>query len=285
MNEKITIGQSSATVVARSINAVGDVITSWELEFPRFITPEILRHRSFSFCQQSSRATPTKVLLDQVRNNPAFFDELGVNKSGMTADETLTPSKARLFELAWMGQANIAANFAEEWAAKGVHKQVINRILEPFMRTKMLVTATDTDGFFRQRISKLAQPEIRNLAKAMLEARNRTEPEDRCEHIPYDFAFTEEDYGERIIRGVAASARVCVGRHDGKPSTYEQDWKLVKMLFDNNHMSPFEHVAFREYLDAKWANLRGWRSMRNRIESESRKQVERWIDELNPNDA
>lgn len=259
------IGQSSAQVVAHTINPDGQSIVTWELEFPRFITPEILRHRSFSFCQQSSRATPTKVLLEQVRENPAFFDELGVNKSGMTADEVLSESKARLFELAWIGQAHIAANFAEEWAKRGVHKQVINRILEPFMRTKMLVTATDTENFFRQRLSGFAQPEIRNLAKAMSKSFASSEGKHAILHIPYRDYFDEDSEERVLVRGVAASARVCVGRHDGKPSTFEQDFALVKMLFENRHLSPFEHVA-KSAGSYRIRNFRGWRSIRADIE-------------------
>lgn len=274
-------GQSTATVVAKTIDA-GNPIVTWELEFPRYITPEILRHRSFSFCQQSSRATPTRVLVQRIKTNPAFFDELGINRPGMTAAEVMDPAMAREFELDWMGLTSSACRFALKWGAKGAHKQIVNRALEPFMRTKMLVTATATREFFAQRRSPLAQPEMRNLAEAMWESVNEAEA-DRSEwHIPYSEHFEEESPQLLIIRSIAASARVCVGRHDGTPSTLDQDWKLVKMLFDNNHRSPFEHIA--DGHQGKFANFYGWRSMRYVME-ETPSLIERLLLETKPNDA
>lgn len=281
MNSTRLKGQSRATVVAKTIHG-GNPIISWELEFPRYITPEILRHRSFSFCQQSSRATPTQVLVERIQENPAFFDELGINRPGMTAAEVMDPKMAREFELDWMGLTSAACRFALKWSEKGAHKQIVNRALEPFMKTKMLVTATATREFFNQRRSILAQPEMRNLADAMWESTYATEAE-RCEHhIPYGDKFEETSPQLRIIRGIAASARVCVGRHDGTPSTLAEDWRLVKRLYDNNRRSPFEHVA--EGFHGRFANFYGWMSLRYVME-EMPSQLERLLLEAKPDDA
>ena len=54
-----------------------------------------------------------------------------------------------------------AVDAARQLDALGVHKQVANRVLEPFMWHTVIITATDWDGFWLQRCSPLAQPEIR----------------------------------------------------------------------------------------------------------------------------
>ena len=65
-------GNISATIVADSISEAGKRITTFELEFPRFILPEFNTHRLFSRNAASSRAIPVKKMIEHVENNTAI---------------------------------------------------------------------------------------------------------------------------------------------------------------------------------------------------------------------
>lgn len=58
-----------------------------------------------------------------------------------------------------------------------MHKQIVNRVLEPFQMMKTLVTATSFDNFFNLRCHKDAQPEIKHLADLMYQAMQESKPE------------------------------------------------------------------------------------------------------------
>lgn len=255
----VMFGQSKATCLKKTVSHSGVAIASVVVECPLYITPELLRHRSFSFCQQSGRATPSAVLLDQVRINPAFFDEVGINQSGMVAEQSISPEMLEQFRSEWESLAKVCASYVRRWSVEyKIHKQVANRALIPFMRTRLIITATDWDGFFEQRISPKAQPEMRHLAECIDSAIKNTTADIAETHLPWGT--------ESIIQAVARSARVCVGSHTDKEITPADDIRLVRMLFENRHLSPFEHIAY-ETVSSRCANFRYWKSFRFEIET------------------
>lgn len=146
----------SAKVVCDSSFGNTRLITL-EVEFHRFILPEVNTHRSLSRNYQSSRAVPVKQMIEQVRNNPAMPVRFGKNKSGMQDDGQhrepvvfseifdgvgeITNFKTTP-EFAWKISADNAARMAEAFHKAGYAKQVVNRILEPFMWTKGVITGT-----------------------------------------------------------------------------------------------------------------------------------------------
>ena len=79
-------------------------------------------------------------------------------------------------QAAWLAARDAAVEPRVSSTALGVHKQVANRLLEPFMWHTVIVTATDWDGFWLQRCSPLAQPEIRVVADAMRAAFDASDP-------------------------------------------------------------------------------------------------------------
>ena len=125
-------------VIADSVSKEGKRITTFELIYPRFIHAEMLRHRVFSRTVESSRAKPIKKNLDEVRINPL----------AMLAHMTVT-----------------AIEFLEQ--EYHLHKQVLNRYLEPFLNTKEVVTSTEWDNFFTLRLASDAEPHIQKLAALM----------------------------------------------------------------------------------------------------------------------
>lgn len=258
------IGQCLATVIADTYYSTR--ITTLELVYPRYIHSELMTHRVFSRNASSSRATPIKVLLSEVRNDCTFFDYLGKNKSGMVAGEPLSTLECAEFRADWCNLAKYVANEIERLAAKyDVHKQTLNRALEPFSRIRTLVTATEWDNFFKLRLAVDAQPEMRNLALAMQTAMNVSDCKHNILHAPYAESLHGLDDRRRMMVSVAKCARVSYGRANGYPTSIDDDLELYTRLLNSGHLSPFEHVATAAGAKDHYANFVGWRSYRNQL--------------------
>ena len=179
----------TAKVIADSISDHGIRLTTLELEYPRFILAEFNTHRVFSRNSASSRAIPVKKMIENVLHNPAFFESVGKNQAGMQATEEVDPDLCRAFEIEWNELARIAAKYTERWAGYGIHKQVANRALEPWMHTRTLVTSTEWGNFFELRDHPDAQPEMQTLARRIRGAMANSDPEyirhDGSWHLPY----------------------------------------------------------------------------------------------------
>ena len=265
-----TVGQSTATVLGYTEHpGTKKRIITWELLYPRYIHSEFMTHRVFSRNASSSRATPVTTLIEEVRKRPVYFDEVRLNQRGMTGGELVDPATEKSFHYLWMQGAQVAATIAEQMAKLGVAKQTANRILEPFLPIRVIVTATDTDNFFALRLAEDAQPEIRNLAKAMAESRVKSCCVKDTIHMPYAAYFDDEpDVASTAVRCIAACARVSVARGDGKATTYAEDEALVKRLAKSRHMTPFEHVAVATMGWERVANFDCWRSVRSCLEDD-----------------
>ena len=122
-----------------------------------------MTHRVFSRNAGSSRARPSAKIIEQVVNEPWGPIHWGKNQPGMQAREELEgKAKANAIEN-WKQAAVYAADTAEYLSADGVHKQIVNRMLEPFSHIKVVCTATEYDNFFYLRCHPDAQPEIQKL--------------------------------------------------------------------------------------------------------------------------
>lgn len=165
-----------AMIIADSISAhTNQRITTFELEFPRFILAEVNTHRALSRNSASSRAIPIDKMIEQVQNNPAMPIHWGLNQSGMQAKDEQIEQAYGIN--AWIDARNRAIESARQLQELGLHKQIVNRVLEPFQTMKTLVTATSFDNFFNLRCHKDAQPEIRQLANLMYQEMQKSTPE------------------------------------------------------------------------------------------------------------
>lgn len=256
-------GQAIATVIADTISEEKRRITTFELVYPRYIHSEFMTHRAFSRNASSSRATPISVTVNEVRTDPVFFDYVGKTQAGMVAGAELSAEKREEFRREWEALGLYVADMVEEWSKRfGIHKQTLNRALEPWSRIRVLVTATDWDNFFFLRTASDAQPEIRSLALAMLESRGRSVPLKGCYHVPYvnrKFQNIPPSEEEKAMC-VARCARVSYARLDGRPDDPEADKALYERLITSGHYTPFEHYARSCY--GRNANLDGWISLR-----------------------
>lgn len=265
-----------AKIIAHSISEQDKEIITFQLKYPRFIHSEFLTHRLFSRNASSSRAIPVAKMIEQVRTNPAMPIHWGANQPGMQADNEVhhTGDAKDL----WKEAANKAADVAEEMLDMGLHKQVANRILEPYQWISVVCTATEWDNFHALRSHKDAQPEIKLLSDMMLEARAKSTPQLLKAgewHLPYikpdDYTEVETYLGrkgilprselvEDLLKEVSAArcARVSYLTHDGKPTTVEADLALCDRLAGAQpfHASPFEHQAAPDYFDDKYNHWR-----------------------------
>ena len=235
-------------VIADSIMG-GTRITSVQVKYPRFILPQLNTHRVFSRSTASSRAVPTAKLIEMVRNEPVVPVHWGQNQAGMVAKTQIDKARADFAKGEWMKAANAAADTAQLLAEIGVHKQVVNRILEPFMWAETIITATEWDNFFKLRIADDAQPEIQALAKAIKKAMDESVPVPRPWHLPY---LSEDELNDNSFLGAytkkakisaARCARVSYLNHNKLKPSVDEDLKLADRLIEAGHMSPFDHQA------------------------------------------
>ena len=140
-------------IVADSINQQGDRLTSLVLTYPRIIHAEMMTHRMFSRNASSSRAVPIQKMIEAVKNNTFCPFEFQKAHKGMQGSEYFTgQDKADCIKL-WLESAELALQQAEKMKEKGITKQVINRILEPYQYYTVLITGSEEgwDNFFNLR--------------------------------------------------------------------------------------------------------------------------------------
>jgi thymidylate synthase ThyX len=262
-----------AKVIEDSINAYGDRLTTMEVCMHRYVLAEFNTHRAFSRNSASSRAIPIHKMIERVQKDPAIPIEFGTNQKGMQAGKPLSGEAYETAVNLWKNYANYACYKAAELQGLGIHKQVVNRLLEPFLWHKAIVSSTEWDNFFSQRCSPLAQLEINALACAMREALNGSRPVEKKYfqwHTPY--LLDEErtlPLSVRLKISAARCARVSYLNHDGKRDM-GKDIELFDKLASANppHWSPMEHVAC-PYDGMGERNFNGWAQLRWFAEEES----------------
>ena len=285
-----------AKVLTDSVSPTGVRLTTMQVTFPRLMLSEFNTHRVFSRNSSSSRAVPTSKRLKQVLEDPFVPSTWGKNQKGMHAEEELTGRDIDCAAEAWLSARDSAVKHAQDLLALGIHKQTVNRLLEPFAWQTVIVTATEWSNFYALRLNRSAQPEFQKIAEMMRDAQRSSDPV----HVDFDdwhlpFVETSNAFdlfvgGMSIddLRKVSAGrcARVSYLTHDGHVDPTTDD-KLQR----SGHMSPLEHVArpmtledaqnivanqmvtLPGILDVDAANvfcgnLRGWVSLRKTILNE-----------------
>lgn len=280
-------------IIADSVSKTGKRITTFQLRYQRFFHSELMTHRMLSRNASSSRAIPVSKMIKQVWTDPAMPIYWGQNKAGMQAAGQLKGFKRKLAEALWVSAGRATCIAAWGMMKMGMHKQISNRILEPWQYISVVVTATEWDNFFMLRDHEAAQPEFRDLAHKMKLAMNESAPkvlESWEWHLPY---VTESEIINARYAGsydnllpklsAARCARVSYMKHDGKKPSIEDDLELYNQLMtrpytdkrgttygDNDpiHASPVEHQAHPAVFDEfQSGNFVGWVQLRKLIET------------------
>lgn len=273
----------SAKVILDSISIDGARLTTMEVVFHRFVLAEFNTHRKFSRNSASSRAMPISKTLDRVISDPAYplkwpSEQPGMQGGDSLEDNDLWDAQELVDDIHSMVTRRIKTYIDDHPDPKErLHKSILNRYIEPFMWHTVIVTSTSFDGFFDQRCSPLAQPEIEAPAQAMRDAYNRSTPKivhDREWHLPY---LQEDEHDFQLptkqALSVARCARVSYLNHDGKKD-FDADIKLYQRLksADPPHFSPFEHVA-TPVLGWAMGNAQNWKQLRYDMEIECRQRT------------
>ena len=283
-----------AKVIEDSISESGKRITTLQVKFHRFILPEFNTHRVFSRNFSSSRAIPTAKLLEQVRNDPAMPVHWGKNQPGMQASEELDEYGIKVAKHEWCQAAKAAAHAADLMANIGAHKQIVNRLIEPFIWANGIVTSTEWDNWFELRAHPDAQPEIHELALLMKNAIMASTPRLLKAgewHLPYvsmderNDSFFNIEANRNMLQKISAArcCRVSYLKHDGSAPNVDDDLALFQRLAGAVplHASPLEHQATPDVLEPgvcgqpSWwrkpkfhGNLQGWVQYRKLWEQE-----------------
>jgi len=260
-----------AELVEHSVNEFGNELMTFRLHYPRIIHAEVMTHRMFSRNASSSRAIPVKKILEQVRDNPAMPVKFGKNKSGMQDDgehdakipvynpADLIPEPTYYgIEDYWRLSADNASNFAEAIADAGYHKQIANRLLEPYQFMNTIISMTDIDNFWHLRLHGDADPTFVELSSCMYDAYQASTPtlvrEDDY-HLPFiTKKFDEADnlhyYANDVEVDLETAIKVsisicCQVSYRLSDFSVEKAIKIWDMLVTMNpvHASPLEHVA------------------------------------------
>lgn len=268
----------SATVVADSLSADGFRLITVEATYPRFVHSELMTHRHFSRNAASSRAIPVGKSIERVRDTPAYPVHWGAEKPGMQPGAELTDAELANVKARWdLARQTMASDAA--WLAEwGLHKSLVNRIIEPWSWVTTIITSTDWENFLAQRANSrtdLAQPELARIAdliEGAIDSHRPTLLEEGDWHLPYideqDMRAVREHSGATdpvlepdetaVLRkvSVARCARVSLLNHDGSRELAKDVGLYDKLVGATPmHASPLEHVATPDHTNAQWVDV------------------------------
>jgi len=171
---------------------------------------------------------------------------------------------------AWLNTRDDVRVSAKWMLEAGVHKSIINRMLEPWSWITVVMTATEWNNFFHLRRHPDADIHIHLLADMIYDAISASIPRESDLHMPFISLTVNPDYlyrwtlSELASISAARCARVSYLTHDGKQD-FDADFKLAEKLRGGSggigHWSPFEH--FSNYNPTSVSPYMGWQSYRS----------------------
>lgn len=265
---------TKAEIILDSINPLGCRLTTWILTYPRIVHAEHLRHRMFSLNAASSRSIPSTKIIGSVLTNPFIPDKWPVNGKGMQPkghiEDVATITKCNE---AWLKCRDNAVECTKTLLDLGVHKEIANRVLEPFFYITVLLSGTEFENFFALRAHPNAQAQLQELAYLMLSKYNESDPkplEPGQWHVPFSDKYCDDLELENQIKvATARAARISYLNFEGKIE-HNKDYELHDNLSRDGHFSCFEHSGRCENHNNFSGNFRGWTQYRKMFANESR---------------
>lgn len=287
-------------IAADSITEGGCRLVTWCWEYPRMIHAEIMTHRAFSRNAASSRAIPAATLRARVLDKPAIPIKFGKNERGMQAHSEVDDAGAARDW--WLEGRDLMAAHHKRGEDLGIHKQLVNRVIEPWMTIATLVSTTDHANFFHLRKHPMAEDNFQVVAELAWELFHNHKPmyiPPGGWHLPY-IEESDDDLRAEILNmrwaeigiqrvtgpkagigfslvdakialSTARCARVSYLTHEGTRDL-AADFALHKRLVvrenaesDPIHASPAEHPARACSISnglQRHGNFEGWKSYR-----------------------
>lgn len=265
-----------ATVLAHSTCEKRTEMITYELEFPRMVLAELATHRMLSKNAASSRAIPFEKMEKQLIAEPVRFGEAnpGMQDKGEDCYKLIWDDAENAYspETMWQKAKQAALKYSKQFYKTGYHKQVYNRLTEPFQMIKIVLSGTEWDNFFWLRDDDAADPTIRELAVCMKKALewstpNLLQPGDW--HLPYIESERgssgklkyyvwevskgdDQSYGMRIEKYLTVDEALKMSAARCAATSYRnENYELEKceevfarlMGSEKKHSSPTEHAA------------------------------------------
>lgn len=248
-------------------------LATFVLKIPKFIWGHIISHRTLSRNSASSRATPAKRIRRNVLMDPFVPVYFGENKPGMQSGHALKGFKLWMAKKTWLWSRYLPVFFHYLGQKIGIHKEVVNRLIEPWLMVEIIITATEWSNFLSLRVNEAAQPEIRYAAEQinnLLKEQKPVKLQIGQWHLPFILEKEQDlDLDTKKKISAARCARVSYSLFDGKTSDIDSDLKLCKKLSSSGHWSPFEHIAQALDKQERIGNFIGWKQYRKEFENEN----------------
>jgi hypothetical protein len=246
-------------ILADSIGPHGYRLTTYEIEFPRMVLADMTRHRSLSYSFESTRARPTEVLIEQVREEP-YVPTFMRRAKGMGGGERLSPDEQKDAQRLWRIAARKAADMAEQLLWVG--KEHNGRMLEPFAWITGIVSGTEWENYFALRCPPEghlpdphypAQMELQIIAEKQRALYRSQKPNQLAYgdwHLPL-FSASDARQAWPDVTDLLLPAKVSAGRiatvsykkHHNSGSVGEAYERWETKLAPLAHWSPGEHPA------------------------------------------
>lgn len=240
--------------------------TTFKARMPRYLLPELSTHDLLSKSTESSRAVPIKQKIAQLKYR-YWMPEFRQHKAGMQAGDVLSTQQSGEVENMYIALKDYIASKCEIMDRDyKVHKQYVNRLLEPFSFVDVILTATDFDNYFALRAHPDADPGFEFIAKAMYIAYTRSIPLEVC-HSDYPTAVWGWHLPFITERDIEVAAKCIEEKYKNieLPVTFlgtDIQWHLCRWsavrcartsykLFDGKEPDPNSE-------DRTWANLMGY---------------------------
>lgn len=260
-------------------------LTSIVACFPRVILPELNTHCVISKNTSSSRAIPYHRDKPRAPNAAASMREMvmespylplywGKNEAGMQASAELDPIQINNCKTLILQLRDTAVGTCDQLWSIGMHKQDLNRYLEPWGWTYQILTSTEWANFFALRTHKDAHPAFRLLARKMYVAYRSSRPRILKMgewHLPFTDALDwDRSVEDQLKISVARTARISYFNFDGKRD-FNKDCELYEKLAGAypKHMSPFAHQGRPSRPDDAVSNFQGFLQYRKMITGEN----------------
>lgn len=290
-------------VIADSIGQDAPRVTTLELTYPRFIHAEFMTHRVFSRNASSSRAIPVDRMIRDIQAAPAYPEYWVMNEPGMQGYTIADAQTMDNLNALWEEGLEHAIGIARRMQELNAHKQHINRVLEPWMHIKVVVTSVYWDNFVGLRNHPAAEPTMQYLGRLVNDLLLNSAPQhiERGEwHLPYvddetrqlvqddvrtssyNNAYVRQEVRSRLKAiSAARCARTSYNNFEGKKSTWEEDLALFeKLTVQPLHASPLEHQLSPDWVFTtngrrSWSNEKqhgntpGWKQHRKEFPSET----------------
>lgn len=266
-------------ILADSISRAGVRLISYELTYPRIVHAELLTHGMLVRNAASSRAIPFAKMQEQLTARPVRFGQANPGMQDKGEDYTALVKgswgEGKVSpDVAWSDYRDQAMIASQRFYEAGYHKQVYNRLTEPFQMMKVVLSGTELENFFWLRNHGAADPTLEELAKCMHEAREQSKPElleagewhlpyvniairhdgKRCYMIEESGDWDELSKEEAIKVSAARCAAVSFRNED---YTLEKCLEVYERLVgdERKHASAFQHQATPMHPKSKWIDF------------------------------